>query len=367
MAANDDLMDAAIQHQIDLGRYSRGVVQRMVAILNRVDRSIFADLAAKLATMEPEQFTVTRLEAMLGSVRALNAQAYAQIDKELRAELKDFTEYEVSYQKMALESVLPAQIVVAGVSAEQVYAGAMARPFQGTLLKGALDELEAGRARRIRQSIAQGYVEGKTSVEIVRELRGTRARQHADGFLEVDRRHLQTIVNTAIAHTAHFAQERFYDANTDLLKGVQWSAKLDLRTSSTCRLRDGLMWTPDRKPIGHAIPWRGGPPAHFNCRSTAVPVLKGLGDLLDADLSESDFPAATRASLDGQVAANETYAEWIKRQSARRQDDVLGPTRGKLLRDGKLPLSDMYSPRGELLTLDELRAKSSAAFGRVGL
>lgn len=367
MGANDTLLDVAIAHQVDLGKYSNSVVRRMMAILNRSDSAIFAELVQALERLDPTRFTVERLEAMLGSVRALNAQAYAQVHEELREELREFTAYEAAFQKMALESVLPVQVNVAGVSAEQVYAAALARPFQGVILRGALDDLAAGKAKRIRQAIAQGYVEGKTSTEIVRGLRGTRALKYSDGLLEIDRRHLQTIVQTAVAHTANFAQERFQDANADILKGVTWSAKLDLRTSEKCRIRDGKMWDMARRPIGHKIEWAGGPPAHYNCRSTSAPVVKSLSELLGIDFDMGEIPAGTRASLDGQVPANESYNDWIRRQSAKRQDEVLGAVRGKLLREGKLPADQMYSARGEFLTLDELRAKDAQAFKRAGL
>ena len=36
-----------------------------------------------------------------------------------------------------------------------------------------------------------------------------------------------------------------------------------------------------------------------------------------------ELPAGTRASMDGQVPADQTFGQWIKRQSAARQDQVL--------------------------------------------
>ena len=71
--------------------------------------------------------------------------------------------------------------------------------------------------------------------------------------------------------------------------------------------------------------------------------------------------------MDGQVANDTTYADWLKRQSGARQDEVLGATRGKLMRDGKLELSEMYSNKGVFLTLDQLRGRDAEAFKRAGL
>lgn len=358
MAANDELLDAAILHQVLLRKYSNNVVRRLMKVLNRADDALFRELISALDRLDPNSFTVERLEAMLQSVRGVNAQAYAQIHTELNEELLAFVAVEVAYQQATLQSVLPVQFSVASVSPDQVFAAALARPFQGIVLKGALADLEATKAKRIRQTIAQGFVENKSNAEIVREIRGARALKYADGLLEIDRRSLQTIVQTAISHIAAFTHRQVHEANADVLKGLLWSAKLDLRTTSACRIRDHKLWTVDHKPIGHKLPWGAGPGAfHWNCRSSAAPMVKSFQELLGMGIDESQFPIGTRASLDGQVPANQTYNEWLTRQSAARQDEVLGPTRGKLLRAGKLSADQMYSTNGDFLDLSQLKVK----------
>jgi hypothetical protein len=120
------------------------------------------------------------------------------------------------------------------------------------------------------------------------------------------------------------------------------------------------------KPIGHSYPWRGGPGrAHFNCRSSAVPVLKSWRELGGADLPE--FTPTTRASMDGQVPAEQTYGAWLKRQSAKRQDEVLGATRGALFRRGGLEIERFADDRGRWLSIQELRDRDAAAFREAGL
>lgn len=366
-SVNDLLLDESIRHQIDLARYSNGVVRRMIAILNRSDSKIFAELAAALTRLDPESFTVERLESMLGSTRALNSQAYSQIERELRSELRDFVEYEAAYQTKAIVSVVPAQIHVASVTAETVYAAALARPFQGHLLKGILSDMDAGRARKIRQAIAHGFTEGRTTDQIIREIRGSRKLNYADGLMEGSRREIAAVTRTAIGHMTGFVQDRFAEANADLIKSVMWSSTLDNRTSSICRLRDGKQYDPvTHKPIGHSYPWLGGPGrAHWNCRSSSVNITKSLRDL---GIDMEDISASsTRASMDGQVPEDTTYADWIKRQPAARQDEVLGPARGALLRRGGLEMKDLYDHRGRYLKLDELRERDASAFKKAGI
>ena len=83
------------------------------------------------------------------------------------------------------------------------------------------------------------------------------------------------------------------------------------------------------------------------------------------DMAELD--PTTRASMDGQVPQDMTYQQWLKSKPAAFQDDVLGPTKGKLFRDGDLPLDRFVDRKGRELTLDELRKKDAEAFKRAGL
>lgn len=367
-SVNDLMADEAIRHNIALQKYSNAVVARIIALLNRSDARLFAELSERLQGIDPASFAVERLESLLASVRSLNTQAYAEIEREMAQTVKDFTAYEVSYQNQMLLSMVPVNVSVAAVSVDAVAAAALARPFQGVLLREVWKDLDAAKMKRVRQSIAQGFVESKTTDQIIRELRGTKARQYADGLVEASRREVEAVVRTALGHVAGVAQDKFLDANADLIKAVRFSATLDLRTSPPCRLRDGLLYTPtDHQPIGHAIPWLQGPGRmHWRCRSHQTVVLKSSAEL-GIDAPEVVVNGKTRASMDGQLPADTSYGHWLAKQSAARQIEVLGETRARLMRDGKLPLEAMYSQKGHYLTLDEIRAKDADAFKRAGL
>lgn len=356
MPANAVLQDLAVDHAIDLKHYSNGVVRRMIAVLNRMDARLSAQLAEALLRLDRESFTVERLEALLDSVKATNREAYAVLFRELEPELRTLAEVETLAQQSALRSAVPAAVQVrfpiAGVAWEQVFAAALSRPFQGRLLSGWAERLEASRLTMIRNAVRTGFVEGKTTAEIIQAIRGTKALRYADGLLDRSRREVATVVQTALSHTAQTARSAMYAANQDLVKAVQWVSTLDSRTSPMCQIRDGLHYTTDFKPVGHKIPWLGGPGRlHFNCRSVSVPVLKSWKELgIDAD----ELTASTRASMDGQVAADMTFAQWFAKQSAARQDEIVGANRGKLYRAGKVGFETFYDDKGRLLTLAQL-------------
>jgi len=369
-ALNEVLLDSLIDHQVNLQQYSNGVVRKIIAILNRVDPDLFAQLNMALTRLPAESFTVERLEELLTSVRALNASAYAEVGKALTQEMHALTVYEAGFQTALFQQAVPfpAALLLNTISAEQVFAAVMARPFQGRLLREWAASLEVGRMLRVRDAIRKGYIEGQTVSQMVQRVRGTRKRQYQDGIIEIDRRNAEAVVRTAVSHTSAMTRDRYYEANDDLIKMIEWNATLDSRTSQICRIRDGKHYTSKEphKPIGHHLPWLGGPgKAHWQCRSISLPVTKSWEELNGSGIPE--FSPSARESMDGLVPADTKYADWIRRQSAARQDEILGPTRGKLLRQGKLELDKFYNDKGDYLTLDQLRVREAAAFRKAGL
>lgn len=358
---NEALQDAQISHAVDLQQYTNGVVRRIVALLNRADASLSAALSEALSRLDPDSFTVARLETLLTSVRQINAQAYAQVQAELEGDLRDLADYEAGWQFDLFERVLPEPVKVryplVRITAEQVYAATMARPFQGRLLREWAQGLDEGRMRTIREAVRQGFVQGQTVDQIVRAIRGSRAEQYADGLLNRSRNDLVTIVHTAIGHTAAVARENFYSANSVIVKAEKWTSTLDTKTSEPCRIRDNLRYEAGtHKPIGHKVPWLQGPGRiHMRCRSTSTPVTKSWREL---GIPVDEMSPGERASMDGQVPADTTYAEWLQRQSYERQEQVLGVDRARMMQEGAT-LDTFYDSRGRWLTLDELRERDS--------
>jgi hypothetical protein len=358
-SVNDAVFEESVSHAINLRRYENYIVVLMIAVLNRSDARLFAQLTLALGQITPATFTMQRLELLLSAVRATNAGAYALLGRELSDELRKFVSVEAAYQRKMLLSFVPVEVNIATLNAEQIYAAAMARPFQGGLLKGFLADLEAAKAKKIRQTIAQGFVENRTTDQIIRDLRGTRTQGYADGLLETSRKDTAIVVRTALAHMAGFVQDRTTEANTDIIKATVWHSTLDARTTiHICVPRDLKQYTPDtHQPIGHSLPWLGGPGrAHWGCRSAQAYVLKSNAELGIPGL-DVKLPDGTRASADGQVPAGLSYSDWLMKQSAARQDSVLGPVRGKMLRDGEITMDKLFNAKGRYLSLSELEAQ----------
>jgi hypothetical protein len=118
-----------------------------------------------------------------------------------------------------------------------------------------------------------------------------------------------------------------------VVKGVEWVSTLDNRTTPICISRDGKIY-----PVGKGP----RPPAHINCRSVTAPVLEAI---------EGVTPFT-----------RQTYREWLAKQSAATQDEILGRARGALLRSGGLSVDKFVDKAGKVLTLEQLKEKNAKAF-----
>lgn len=188
---NESLRDEAIAHSVWISRYATGVANRMVKLLNETDADLSARLLDALDRLPPESFTVSRLQSLLGSVRDLNHQAVATMQAGLESELVALAKNEASYQMSLFDSLLPSQILshypLQGITADMVYAAAMAQPFQGRLLSEWAESLESDRLARIVNAVRRGYLAGDTVETIARSVRGHANKDYRDGALQMSR------------------------------------------------------------------------------------------------------------------------------------------------------------------------------------
>lgn len=343
------IFDQALRRQIHIGRFTRKLGKESTDLLRLAEREIYA----KLASNELTEFGKKRFENMLRSIRETHANIYAKSYDNITRELRQFTKDELRFNARSLQKAYPIKIGLDRPAPGQVFAAAMAKPFEGAVLKDWMEQLGRTASRKVEAAIKIGFIEGESLGQMTRRLR--------DVF-PTSRRGLEALVRTAVSHTSTVARENLYAANKDLFKGVKWVSTLDGRTTPICQKRDGKIYKMEEGPR---------PPAHWACRSTTVPVTKswkelGLDDLEEGDkLSKRPFVVDRRRVRDipkgqrniGVTAADETYPKWLKRQPAKFVDNVLGRTRGKLFREGVVTLEKFSDPLGKMYTLDELRKR----------
>lgn len=353
--ANTHIQDELTARDVELERYKRGVMVRVLKLLARLEE----DIVRRMASLDPtqvqpryKQARLTRLLAEVGAIVDVYGKALeADVLPELRALARD----EAQFGVRMFGDVIPVSVETVVPAAATLQAAVMSRPFQGRLLREWVADHPPAVRMRLRNIIRQGVAEGQTIDQMVRAVRGTAANGYRDGIMEVNRRGAEAMVRTAVQHTVTSAREATYEANSDIIKGVRMVATLDGRTTLFCMQIDGKVFPQGKGPR---------PPFHVGCRTSSVPVLKSWKEM-GIDLKEA--PDGTRASMDGQVAADQTYNSWLRGRPAAFQDEVLGKTKAALYRRGDLALDKFVDSSGRAYTLDELRRREPGAFDRAGV
>ncbi len=208
---------------------------------------------------------------------------------------------------------------------------------------------------RLEQVIRQGIAKGKTAEEIALDVR--RGNVH-----NITYNQSKALVVTAITSVHNQADHAVYQANKQALRGWQYVAVLDSRTTSLCASLDGKIFDVDDVA--------SMPPRHFNCRSTTIPVFKSWSDIAKlenvADVRRRNINKLSPAQMafyDGQTPLRESYNDWLKRQTQDVQLAHLGDyQKVQLFQSGKLTVDKFVTKDGDSVGIRELRALSDSGY-----
>jgi len=330
---NDRLYNAIVRHQIYLERYKVGAFNDVKPVLD----SAIRDMVRKIGNLPPGA-TRERYERVLAEIHRINMEASDKLATQLKSEMRTLAVQERNFTHTTIASAIPADIAIkVGLPAiDAVRRLVTVEPFHGFVLEEWTKKIGTNATIKARQQLYIGLAEGDSVPKLVKRM---------EFVGDQSRRELEMIVRTAVNHVTNQAKSSVYAANADVVKAVMWRSTLDGKTSDICRARDGEEYPVDDHPV---------PPAHPNCRSVIVPIVKSLRELgLDMD----DVAPGTRASMNGQVPATETYQTWLKKQDKEFITDVLGPTKAKMFMNDGLTLDKFVDSTGKTLTIKQLQAK----------
>lgn len=366
---NDRFMDFQVAQQIRWIRLQNREAREALKILNRIDR----ELAVVLRDVDPSstRFTDARLFALKTQVENLMRTLHQQIASEITSAVVGAAIESGEVEAELFARMLPAGLDITTPNPGVLQNAATTKPFNGAVLSDWTSGLVRADIDRTWRTIQDGIISGTTTDDLIRQLNGTRSLRYKDGIRQVSRRGLETLVRTSINHATNVGRQQMWEANADIIAGVRWVSTLDGRTTPICQMRDGKVgpvvdspgWTPPNgaQPLD---PPFARPPAHPNCRSTTTAVTKSWKEL---GFNVEDLPPETRASMDGKVPADLTYFQWLEKQSTSVQEDVLGPTRMKLWKEGGIAPDRFQNDLGRVYTLDELKRRRPQAFKEAGL
>lgn len=366
---NERFMDFQVAQQVRWIRLQNREVREALKILKRVEAQLAE--AIRNADLDEARFTQARMAALRTQIIEIIRAMHAQLAPVLMDNIREASKAAAHIEEALLKRVLPAGLDVTTPNLGVLQVAAELAPFNGALMKDWVTQLEAADVARTMRTIMDGIISGTPTDDLIRQINGTRSLRYKDGVRQVTRRGVEALVRTSINHATNQGRQIVWEANSNLIAGVRWVATLDTRTTPVCRERDGkvgpVTHDPDWKPPQGATrldPPLARPPAHPNCRSTTVAVTRSWKELgFDMD----ELPEGTRASMDGQVPASMTYFEWLNRQPASIQREVLGPTRMTLWKQGGIAPDRFQNDAGHYYTLAELKQRQPQAFENAGM
>lgn len=323
------MIDALTRHQIYLQRYFAGINKDIQPLI----KALIKDLNARIATASDNE--LNRIVILKRELELIARSHTDKINTALTQQLIDFYDYESQFTvKLLDEATIPSYAVIgASLSPEMVKATLSTMPItldgKSMTVKEMITHFGMAQAKNIELAINTGLVEGKTTNQIVKDIKsmlGTRTKRQAEA-----------VILTAANATGNKARAEVWAANADILEGEEYCATLDARVTLICSSLDGNVY-----PVGTGPQ----PPLHYRCRSLMVPKLKE-----QFDLKRDRF----RSSVDGPVNAKTTYEQFLRRQDKAFQEEVLGVERAKLFREGKVSLDGFVDKSGKVLTLEQLK------------
>lgn len=307
MTVNGQLLDRGITHQL----YLEALKTHEADAMGRLLGELSADLVRRL-----ERIRTPRLEALHAAVQGIGREWTATLGKMADARWKPVAVYESDFWNRAIRGSVPVAVSLTQPSPQQLWAAAMDRPFEGAVLKDHFARFTATTQVELDRAVRLGFAEGQGMPDIMRRIRGTRAAGYTDGILAgITSTRATALTRTAVQHVAAAARDRLFSENQDLVKGVEWVATLDSRTTYLCASRDGKVYPADDHPEI---------PAHWNCRSTLIPVVASWEEL---GLDPQAVGAETRASMDGYAPASTKFEPWLRTKPESFQQAYLGMDR----------------------------------------
>lgn len=345
------MQDRQIAHQQAFIRYSNGKAETIKPFLLDIVDYIDKRLAREGETIRNR----ARLKSLQKDVNnKLNSIYNGWIREEQKPMYLETADLELDFQEklfIKVDTVRP--------SNAQALAAATANPMIIGSKGGAVDfsaytrDWKPQEIKRVQDIINGGFFTGQTTQQITRAINGTKSARYSDGILNTSRANIQNMVRTTLNHVSVQAKAVYGKENSDIIKGEQIVATLDIRTTDECKDRDGdiVLYKDNPNPPR--------PPFHYGCRTTFVYVLDSKYDFLDT--------GATRASKGAeggqQVPEKQTYYTWLKTQPAYFQDEALGKEKGKVFRNAGLSPEEFKKAATnrfkQSLTIEQMKAKDS--------
>lgn len=336
--------------------------------------------------------TLEQLKKINEKLVKIRTQAWIEAQASVTYECKKLSENEVKWGKRVTKEMTGEKKLkdASATSLPRVVENSLSsgRTLQQWFLKIAADD-----AARIEAVIQQGISSGWSIDQIADNIAGTAENGYKDGVFNTTRREAVNMARTVCNGVANSAKMAFYQANDDVITGVEILSTLDGRTCPVCASLDRKRYKMDEQAPSL--------PLHNMCRCVLLPVTPA-SDFADEQrpMAKADFMAEAQRSFenknkgqkfsdldedqkkklyyqamreyekrtgesayeqsDGAVSFREYFTEHMTEQQRK---DWLGPERYKLWKRGGVSLDKFIPPYPQKrMTVEELKKLDKASF-----
>lgn len=260
--ANEFLDTALVRHQIWLQGLATHEANTFNPYLNKADkiiRSVLSSYGDRIDTVKTLNEIIRQLKADLGA-------NYSNWGEQLITDLEEIAESEAQFTRNTLDKAVVGRDV-ATPAPTQLWAAINVQPIQlndkgeSKLMQSLIKGFSSNEVNRVNGVLRNGFYSGATIQDMITAIRGTKKNQYKDGVLITSKRSAESIARTSTNHVSNVARQSTYKANQDILKGWEFNATLDNRTTNICRFHD------QEAAEGKVYPMGKGPlpPLHLNC------------------------------------------------------------------------------------------------------
>lgn len=389
MAANDNLQDLIISHQIGLIRLQNQMAGKFNGLLKNSEKAQRQFLLLEFEPLIGQDYIPNRktIEQKINELSKMRSEVFDSIYTSLQTELDELVDYEQDYTHKIVEKAVGLNLANQALSKKEKNDVSKSLPSVGRTPKEWIGGIKSADANRVAASIRDGILSGIALNQLSSAVFGSSRNKYRDGQSIIAQRSISSVVATVVNGTTNKTRDTWARKN-NYSEVVKWISVLDSRTSPICQSRDGNIYPIDEGPR---------PPAHIRCRSI-VTLLMHVNGILNGYrpgnrstktlFSESakinpNFSKLTKAeklefveknrrkivkNLVGKEPAETTYKEFFSRQSETFQREVLGPTRYKLYKDGNLSLDKFVNDNtGKQYTLEQLKLREKDLFDKLDI
>jgi len=279
-----ELADMLVAQSVNLQDFEAGLASRSRAFMKDLEEELVADIA-KIDPTAPvrNRYKRERLDTLLVQTRGTIGTHYSEISKHHKEQMSGLAKATAKGTKDAVNSVLRGNVATVALTPEQLKS-----IVNSTLTEGAPSAKwwrgqDSATQDRFAAEMRKGMARGEGVPDLIKRVRGASTgkrtvvvnakgkrkviHEFKGGFMDKTTREAEALVRTTTQNIANTAKIETYKANQDVLNDI-------------CKGLDGLTWDFEGNPIGHDKQFPGAT-AHWQCRSTQVPLIKPWDDIAE--------------------------------------------------------------------------------------